>query len=69
MIRWAPRPDQSKKFIYEERITAWNAESLDAAIELAESEARGRRTTFRQSPIQNQKHNKPRHPTAGNAPV
>ncbi len=39
VIRWAPRPDQSKKFIYEERITAWNAESLDAAIELAESEA------------------------------
>jgi hypothetical protein len=40
VIRWAPRPDQSKKFIYEERITAWNAESLDAAIELAESEAK-----------------------------
>ena len=40
VIRWRPRPDQSKKFIYEERITAWNAESLDAAIELAESEAK-----------------------------
>jgi hypothetical protein len=40
VIRWAPRQDQSKKFIYEERITAWNAESLHAAIELAESEAK-----------------------------
>lgn len=40
VIRWAPRVDQSKTFIYEERITAWNAESLDAAIELAESEAK-----------------------------
>jgi hypothetical protein len=40
VILWAPRPDQTKKFIYEERITAWNAESLDAAIELAESEAK-----------------------------
>ena len=39
VIRWAPRPDQAKKFIYEERITAWNAESLDGAIELAEAEA------------------------------
>jgi hypothetical protein len=40
VIRWAPRPEQEKKFIYEERITAWNAESLDAAIEFAETEAK-----------------------------
>jgi hypothetical protein len=39
VIRWTPRPDQVMKFMYEERITAWNAESLDAAIELAEAEA------------------------------
>lgn len=39
VIRWAPRSDQKLKFIYEERITAWNAESLDEAIELAEVEA------------------------------
>lgn len=40
VIRWAPRPDQVKKFLYEERITAWNAVSLDAAIEEAEKDAK-----------------------------
>lgn len=39
VIRLAPRPDQTRKFLYEERITAWNAESLDAAIAEAEKEA------------------------------
>ncbi len=39
VIRWAPRPDQKKKFLYEERITAWNTDSLDAAIDEAEKEA------------------------------
>ena len=39
VIRWANRPNQSRKFIYEERITAWNAESMDAAINEAEKEA------------------------------
>lgn len=40
IIRWATRPDQEKKYLYEERITAWNANSLDKAIELAGAEAK-----------------------------
>lgn len=39
VIRWAPRPDQTKRFLYEERITAWNADSFEAAIVEAEKEA------------------------------
>lgn len=39
VIQWVPRPDQEKKFLYEERITAWNTDSLDAAIDEAEKEA------------------------------
>lgn len=39
VIRWARRPDQEKKFLYEERITAWNTDSLEAAIDEAEKEA------------------------------
>lgn len=40
VIRWARRPDQEKKFLYEERITAWNTDSLESAIDEAEKEAR-----------------------------
>ncbi len=40
IIRWAPRQDQQKQYLYEERITAWNAISLDEALELAEAEAK-----------------------------
>ena len=40
VIQWAPREGQTKVHLYEERITAWNAESLDEAIELAEAEAK-----------------------------
>lgn len=40
IVRWAPRPDQEKAFIYEERITAWKADSLGDAIELAEAEVK-----------------------------
>ncbi len=40
VIRWTPRPDQQRKFLYEERITAWNASTLDEAIDLAETEAK-----------------------------
>lgn len=40
VIRWAPRSDQKKKFLYEERITIWNSESLEAAIDEAEKEVR-----------------------------
>lgn len=36
---WAPRADQKAKYLYEERITLWRAESIDHAIELAEEEA------------------------------
>lgn len=40
VIRWARRPDQARKFLYEERITAWNSESIEAAIDAAGTEAR-----------------------------
>lgn len=39
IFRWAPRQDQKAKYLYEERITLWQAESIDHAIELAEQEA------------------------------
>ena len=39
VIRWAPRPEQTKKYIYEERITAWAASSFEDAIDAAEKEA------------------------------
>lgn len=39
VVRWAPRPEQRRKFIYEERITAWNAESMESAMDQAEKEA------------------------------
>ncbi|WP_068828062.1 hypothetical protein [Pseudomonas sp. BMS12] len=39
IFRWEPRQRQKAKHTYEERITLWQAESLDQAIELAEQEA------------------------------
>lgn len=39
VIRWAPRSDQGKRFLYEERITAWNTDTLESAIDEAEKEA------------------------------
>jgi hypothetical protein len=38
ITRWSPRHNQKLKYLYEERITAWNANSLDEAIDLAEKE-------------------------------
>lgn len=40
VIRWAERANQTRKYLYEERITAWNAESFEAAIDEAEKEAK-----------------------------
>ncbi len=40
IFRWSPRSDQKLKYIYEERITLWLANSIDAAIEKAEKEAK-----------------------------
>jgi hypothetical protein len=40
VLRWPPRAGRKKPFLYEERITLWNAESLDEAIDLAELEAK-----------------------------
>jgi hypothetical protein len=37
---WDQRDDQRLRFLYEERITLWRAETIDAAIELAEIDAR-----------------------------
>jgi hypothetical protein len=37
---WAPRDDQKLKYLYEERVTLWQAENIDLAIEMAESDAR-----------------------------
>jgi hypothetical protein len=39
VFRWEPRQDQKAKHLYEERITLWQAQSIDHAIELAEVEA------------------------------
>ena len=39
IFRWEPRQDQKAKHLYEERITLWQAQSIDHAIELAEEEA------------------------------
>jgi hypothetical protein len=39
VIKWAPRPGQKKRFVYEERITVWNAETLEAAVDKAEKDA------------------------------
>ena len=40
LVKWSFREDQKKRFIYEERITAWHATSTSEAIELAEGEAK-----------------------------
>lgn len=40
VIQWAARSDQRRKYLYEERITAWNAGSPELAIQEAEKEAR-----------------------------
>lgn len=40
ILRWSPRANQNKKYIYEERITLWNATSLEQAIVLAEQETK-----------------------------
>ena len=39
IFKWSPRASQTLKFLYEERITLWQADSLDQAIEFAENEA------------------------------
>lgn len=38
VLEWKGRKEIKKKHLYEERITIWNAESLDEAIALAEKE-------------------------------
>lgn len=40
VLLWDRRDDQKLDYLYEERITLWQAEGIDTAIELAESEAR-----------------------------
>lgn len=39
LFEWAPRDGQKKAHLYEERITLWQAECADDAIEMAEREA------------------------------
>jgi hypothetical protein len=39
IFRWLPRQGQALRNLYEERITLWTAPNIDAAIELAETEA------------------------------
>src|ERR1035437_6944309 len=39
ILLWRPRADQTRKHIYEERITLWNAPTLEQAVDLAEREA------------------------------
>jgi|SRR3990167_584682 len=39
LFRWEPRPDQKATHLYEERITLWQAISINQAIEFAEQEA------------------------------
>jgi uncharacterized small protein (DUF1192 family) len=38
VLEWKGRKEIQKKHLYEERITIWNADSLDEAIALAEKE-------------------------------
>ena len=40
IFRWSPRADQKLKYLYEERITLWQANNIDEAIEKAEKEAK-----------------------------
>ncbi|MGN8081678.1 MULTISPECIES: hypothetical protein [Variovorax] len=49
LFEWEPRDGQKKAHLYEERITLWQAESADEAIEMAEREAKayaGEDSTF-----------------------
>jgi hypothetical protein len=39
IFKWSPIAGQTLKNLYEERITLWHADSLEQAIEFAESEA------------------------------
>lgn len=39
IFKWSPRADQTLKHLYEERITLWQAENLEQAIEFSEKEA------------------------------
>ena len=39
IVEWSSHPGREKRFVYEERITLWNASSMDEAIELAERES------------------------------
>ena len=39
LFEWSPRPEMTKKHLYEERITIWRSENIDQAIEAAEQEA------------------------------
>ena|SRR5579872_4411622 len=39
VLRWSRWADQRKKYVYEERITLWSAETFEEALELAEREA------------------------------
>jgi hypothetical protein len=39
IFKWNSRADQTLKNLYEERITLWQADSLEQAIEFAETEA------------------------------
>ncbi len=40
LFLWRPRPDQRLRYLYEERLTVWQANDIDHAIALAEDEAR-----------------------------
>jgi len=40
IIDWTPESINSKKFLYEERITVWRANTIDEAIDKAEVEVR-----------------------------
>ncbi len=39
LFRWHSRPPDQRRFLYEERITLWQATSLDEALVLAQAEA------------------------------
>lgn len=39
VLRWARRADQRKNYVYEERVTLWNAATFEDALDLAEREA------------------------------
>lgn len=39
IFKWSSRADQTLKHLYEERITLWQANNLEQAIEFAENEA------------------------------